>query len=969
MADLSYQVTVDTQRAQASLKGLQTQLGGVASAFGKFNTLLGGLAIGAAIRGAVQYADAIQDLSQATGIATQNVIGFSNAVVGAGGSAEKAQAGILRLVQTVGEAAGGSLAAQDAFARVGVSLADLANLSEQELLAKTIDGLSRVNDVSQRAVLTNELLGKSFRGIDIKALADGYGSATAAAAKYAESVREGARLQDNLDRAVNTLQLSLLKAIEPLAKFINGLDPEKVDRFISALVQIGGVIAPLALLANGLAKIGPALVGIGTTAAGLWLTFGKGLTQITKTIEIFKGQMKYAKDAISGASGVFAKFGQVGITIFTVLTKRLPQFIGGLLKMAGPIGIAVGAFMTLNEVIKAVFDVDILGNFFDGVIAGAKKVGVALGIIREEAAKPVEAAKGTQADARKADNAIEARAAREVTDALAAKRRELSAGTEAFGKQIQSQREGLDLDRKLIGMSAENADLERARADLNKQTAAEVEKLTEAKNKLSDAEKRAGMAAEYDKQIESVKQLGAAEEARLASSVKLLHAAQQAQRLAEFSTQTQVAGAAEVARLNDQAANMQLPAIGRAYAEIEQAAKASAAAEIAAEEARRGAKLSADEIAKYYAAARSNIDATKEATLRLAEAQKKLEFANFVKKEEIRLQDQLNRLQDESAKMGLSAIEQKYYDISAAARDSALEAIRAEEARRGEKLNPSEQKAYYDAASAGAKKLQASQKALYEQSRTFSAGWKKAFNEYRDSATNAAEAAGRIFEKFTSGLEDAIVGFAKTGKFEWKGFVDSMLEELLRSQIRETIGGLGDMLGLGDLFGGAGKGSGATRGQSASTPLYVMDVSGGAGGGNVIGSLAGAGGSTGLGGLISGGGIGGGSGGGILGTIGNIGGGIMDAISSAGSWLNENVFGGFFANGGTLGAGKVGIVGERGPELISGPASITPMSGGSVTYNINAVDAASFQALLARDPGFIHQLAQQGAKSMPYGRR
>ena len=37
-------------------------------------------------------------------------------------------------------------------------------------------------------------------------------------------------------------------------------------------------------------------------------------------------------------------------------------------------------------------------------------------------------------------------------------------------------------------------------------------------------------------------------------------------------------------------------------------------------------------------------------------------------------------------------------------------------------------------------------------------------------------------------------------------------------------------------------------------------------------------------------------------------------------------FGGMFANGGTLGAGKWGIAGEAGPEIVRGPASITPVS-------------------------------------------
>ncbi|TDX61922.1 hypothetical protein EDE12_11223 [Methylosinus sp. sav-2] len=59
-----------------------------------------------------------------------------------------------------------------------------------------------------------------------------------------------------------------------------------------------------------------------------------------------------------------------------------------------------------------------------------------------------------------------------------------------------------------------------------------------------------------------------------------------------------------------------------------------------------------------------------------------------------------------------------------------------------------------------------------------------------------------------------------------------------------------------------------------------------------------------IGGLFSGGA--GGSGGGLLSGIGSL-------------------FGGMFAEGGSLPSGKWGIVGERGPEIISGPARITPM--------------------------------------------
>ena len=90
------------------------------------------------------------------------------------------------------------------------------------------------------------------------------------------------------------------------------------------------------------------------------------------------------------------------------------------------------------------------------------------------------------------------------------------------------------------------------------------------------------------------------------------------------------------------------------------------------------------------------------------------------------------------------------------------------------------------------------------------------------------------------------------------------------------------------------------------------------------------------------------------------------------------------ASGGPAKAGQPYIVGEEGPELFipknSGtviPNDITEslaggqafgMGGGQVTYNINAVDAPSFQQLVASDPQFIYAVTQAGARTIPGSR-
>jgi hypothetical protein len=159
--------------------------------------------------------------------------------------------------------------------------------------------------------------------------------------------------------------------------------------------------------------------------------------------------------------------------------------------------------------------------------------------------------------------------------------------------------------------------------------------------------------------------------------------------------------------------------------------------------------------------------------------------------------------------------------------------------------------------------------------------------------------------------------------------------------------------------------------------MYVVNVGGGNNFGGIGGGLAQNAGFGSGGGLLSGGGIGGGGGGigGVLGTLGSVlSGGIGKVASGIGNAIGgvvggiKNLFGGFFADGGRIPAGKFGIVGERGPEFIGGPANITPMNGGgstTVTYNINAVDAASFKSMIAADPSFIYAVTEQGRRGVP----
>ena len=68
----------------------------------------------------------------------------------------------------------------------------------------------------------------------------------------------------------------------------------------------------------------------------------------------------------------------------------------------------------------------------------------------------------------------------------------------------------------------------------------------------------------------------------------------------------------------------------------------------------------------------------------------------------------------------------------------------------------------------------------------------------------------------------------------------------------------------------------------------------------------------------------------------------MAGGGGAGLNFGGMTFGGLYADGGNLGSGKWGIAGENGPEIIHGPASVTPMSGASAPQmNVTVINNSS----------------------------
>jgi len=168
--------------------------------------------------------------------------------------------------------------------------------------------------------------------------------------------------------------------------------------------------------------------------------------------------------------------------------------------------------------------------------------------------------------------------------------------------------------------------------------------------------------------------------------------------------------------------------------------------------------------------------------------------------------ENLGKLADvefERTQLGRSPFEKQIAQIQENARKGALAAGRAFADSFGEAdLTPEKAQELADGLAqieGQFKKIADAQIANLNSSRTWEQGWKEAFGQYMDNATNAAAQAKQAFDNVTRGFEDAIVKFVQTGKLSFKDFANTVIAEMTRMSIRQFLGGAGGSTILGSL--------------------------------------------------------------------------------------------------------------------------------------------------------------------------
>ena len=107
--------------------------------------------------------------------------------------------------------------------------------------------------------------------------------------------------------------------------------------------------------------------------------------------------------------------------------------------------------------------------------------------------------------------------------------------------------------------------------------------------------------------------------------------------------------------------------------------------------------------------------------------------------------------------------------------------------KNGAKLSIDTQQKLRDEATKSTAKMVEAINARWEAERAWETGVAKALNDYIDTVSNAAAQSQKLFSDAFKGMEDALVNFVKTGKLDFKTLADSIISDLIRIQIQNSI--------------------------------------------------------------------------------------------------------------------------------------------------------------------------------------
>lgn len=264
----TYKIKVDVT-GDKNVRGLQKDLNSLEGGLNKAGKSI--LALGAAAAAgfaaigvsAFRMADAVADSANGLGIAIDRFYQIALAAEQSGISFDDAAKFMGKFAKSVDAAAKGSQDMQDNFTKAGVSLEDLATLSDEALFEKVIAGLAEMEAGTDQTAASMGILGKAARDLEFDTFAEELKKNGEEAKEAARLIELGGEAADSLERAFRQLQVASLTVFEPIIQAIADFDL-KAKETQTTIKVLGGLMAFVggATVAGGIAKLVPIFISM-----------------------------------------------------------------------------------------------------------------------------------------------------------------------------------------------------------------------------------------------------------------------------------------------------------------------------------------------------------------------------------------------------------------------------------------------------------------------------------------------------------------------------------------------------------------------------------------------------------------------------------------------------------------------------------------------------------------------------------
>lgn len=256
IGDLVVNLTADSTKMNAALASAQKQLITFGAAVAA--------AAGAAVTRFLQVGSSLDDMAQRTGVSVEALSGLSYAAKLSDTDLQSLQGSLVKMTKLLGEAQGGSTAAAEALAGIGLSAKQLQGLSPDEQFGRIADKIAAIQDPAAKTKAAMDVFGKSAAEI-LPLLNQGSDG-------IAEMMEEARRLGLVMDSETATAAATTADAIDRLLMAVD-----------ATAVKIGAMFAPvLVIAAEAMARF----VGQNQTLVKLFAAAAVGVAAFAAALKI-----------------------------------------------------------------------------------------------------------------------------------------------------------------------------------------------------------------------------------------------------------------------------------------------------------------------------------------------------------------------------------------------------------------------------------------------------------------------------------------------------------------------------------------------------------------------------------------------------------------------------------------------------------------------------------------------------------